>query len=176
MVYALIQFDNKICVSGKEGSAMSGMGGVAGMQAGMEAAFNNAHLDDKTAHEECPEDVKGALLFKLKSGVTAVSGNASRVFRRDAAYDRYDLKDANEGVDRTVENELSGRDLTNPEEFPELERPPLRKIDKYLQPECPCCNISKRYTQVAVSTRCTQNIDRSLSIFYAHQERRDILY
>ena len=124
------------------------MSGFTGMQAGMEAAFNNAQLDDQTAHQECPEDVKGALMFKLRSGISSVSGNANRVFRREGAYDRYDLKDANEGVDKTVENDLTEMDLTNPEEFPELERPPLRKIDKYCQPECPCCNISKRYTQV----------------------------
>nr|CAG4650107.1 EOG090X04X8 [Sida crystallina] len=37
-------------------------------------------------------------------------------------------------------------DLGSPESLPELERPPLRKIDKYIQPECPCCNITKRYT------------------------------
>jgi len=115
---------------------------------GVEAAFTSAQLDDKTAHQECPEDVKGAIAFKFKSGVSAFSGNAKRVFRRDAAYDRYDLKDANEGVDKTVED--LGMDLTNPEEFPDLERPPLRKIDKYCQPECPCCNISKRYTQAVL--------------------------
>ena len=124
------------------------MSGLAGVQAGVEAAFHNAQLDDKTAHEECPEDVKGALLFKLKSGVSSISGNANRVFRREGAYDRCDLKDANEGIDKTVENAYEGTHLKPPEEFPELERPPLRKIDKYCTPECPCCNISKRYTQV----------------------------
>jgi len=120
---------------------------MSGVQAGMEAAFNNAHLDEGEAHQECPDDVKGALIFKLKSGVSNLSGNANRVFRREGAYDRYDLKDANQGVDKTVESALEGMNLSNPEEFPELERPPLRKIDKYCQPECPCCNISKRYTQ-----------------------------
>ena len=124
------------------------MSGMSGVQAGMEAAFNNAHLDEGEAHQECPDDVKGALIFKLKSGVSNLSGNANRVFRREGAYDRYDLKDANQGVDKTVESALEGMNLSNPEEFPELERPPLRKIDKYCQPECPCCNISKRYTQV----------------------------
>ena len=32
-------------------------------------------------------------------------------------------------------------------------RPPLRKIDKYVQPECPCCSMSKRFTQ-AVLVAC----------------------
>ena len=121
---------------------------MSGVQAGMEAAFNNAHLDEKTAHEECPEDVKGAFMFKVKSGISSVSGNASRVFRKEGAYDRYDFKDANQGVDKTVENDLTAADLTNPEDFPELERPKLRKVDQYCQPECPCCNLTKRYTQV----------------------------
>ncbi|KAK2726558.1 vesicular glutamate transporter 1-like [Artemia franciscana] len=33
-----------------------------------------------------------------------------------------------------------------PDSLPELERPPLRKIDQYLAPDCPCCNMSKRFT------------------------------
>ena len=41
------------------------------------------------------------------------------------------------------------RDLGTPESLPEPERPPLRHIDKYIRPECPC--LSKRYT-VAVLT------------------------
>ncbi|XP_023335696.1 vesicular glutamate transporter 1 isoform X2 [Eurytemora carolleeae] len=124
------------------------MSGMSGVRAGAEAAFQSAHLDEQTAHEDCPEDVKGAFLFKLKSGVSAVSGNANRVFRREGAYNRYDFKDANEGIDKTVNGgDYCETDLSMPEEYPELERPPLRKIDKYCQPECPCCNVSKRYTQ-----------------------------
>jgi hypothetical protein len=63
---------------------------------------------------------------------------------------RYDFKDASEGIDKTVSGgaEYTSKDLEMPEEFPELERPPLRKIDKYCTPECPCCNLTKRYTQV----------------------------
>ena len=37
-------------------------------------------------------------------------------------------------------------ELGSPESLPELERPPLRKIDQYLRPDCPCCNMTKRYT------------------------------
>jgi ACS family sodium-dependent inorganic phosphate cotransporter-like MFS transporter 6/7/8 len=40
-------------------------------------------------------------------------------------------------------------ELGTPESLPEPERPPLRHIDKYVRPECPC--LSKRYT-VAVLT------------------------
>ena len=68
------------------------------------------------------------------------------------AYDRYDMKDAHEGIDKTVEGGgAAGYDeaaLAMPEEYPELERPPLRKIDKYCMPEVPCVPISKRFTQV----------------------------
>nr|CAG4646208.1 EOG090X04X8 [Macrothrix elegans] len=39
-----------------------------------------------------------------------------------------------------------GAELGSPESLPELERPPLRKIDQYIRPDCPCCNMSKRYT------------------------------
>jgi len=67
------------------------MSGLAGMQAGAEAAFANATIDERTAHGECPDDVRGAMLFKLRSGVSAVSGNANRVFRREGAYNRYEI-------------------------------------------------------------------------------------
>jgi ACS family sodium-dependent inorganic phosphate cotransporter-like MFS transporter 6/7/8 len=40
-------------------------------------------------------------------------------------------------------------ELGTPDSLPEPERPPLRHIDKYVRPECPC--LSKRYT-VAVLT------------------------
>ncbi|KAF2349240.1 Major facilitator superfamily [Trinorchestia longiramus] len=32
------------------------------------------------------------------------------------------------------------------------EMPPLRKIDQYLSPDCPCCNISKRYTMSVLAS------------------------
>ena len=122
---------------------------LADMQEGVETAFSNVQLDEKTQHEECPDNVKDALLFKVKSGVSSVSSNANRVFRREGAYDRYDLKGEEAGIDQTVKSRPS-MEFTknmNPEDFPELERPPLRKIDKYCQPECPCCSLTKRYTQ-----------------------------
>ena len=125
---------------------------LADMQEGVETAFSNVQLDEKTQHEECPDNVKDALLFKVKSGVSSVSSNANRVFRREGAYDRYDLKDGEAGIDKTVASRPS-MEFTknmNPEDFPELERPPLRKIDKYCQPECPCCSITKRYTQAVL--------------------------
>lgn len=46
-------------------------------------------------------------------------------------------------------NFLFGRaegELGPPEEELTREMPPLRKIDQYMLPDCPCCNISKRYT------------------------------
>ena len=73
-------------------------------------------------------------------------------FTVSGAYDRYDMKDAHEGIDKTVEGGgAAGYDeaaLAMPDEYPELERPALRKIDKYCMPEVPCVTISKRFTQV----------------------------
>nr|CAG4640809.1 EOG090X04X8 [Eulimnadia texana] len=37
-------------------------------------------------------------------------------------------------------------ELGSPDSMPEMDRPPLRKIDQYLRPDCPCCNMTKRYT------------------------------
>jgi len=128
--------------------------GLHGVQEGAETAFNHATLDEKTAHGECPEGMAG-VMFKMKCGVGAVSNNANRVFRREGAYDRYDMKDPSQGMDHTVPDggQYDGTDFEMPEDHPELERPPLRKIDKYVQPECPCCSMSKRFTQ-AVLVAC----------------------
>ena len=67
--------------------------GLHGVQEGAETAFNHATLDEKTAHGECPEGLKEGIMFKMKCGVGAVSSNANRVFRKEGAYDRYDMKD-----------------------------------------------------------------------------------
>lgn len=32
--------------------------------------------------------------------------NSDRVFRKEGAYDRYDFKDANEGIDKTVDHKV----------------------------------------------------------------------
>ena len=120
------------------------------MQGQFTNAMQDVQLDEQTAHQECPEDTTGALLFKVKGGITNVKSNAARVFRKDGgAYDRYDFKDAQGGVDKTVATgqDLNEADFALPEEYPELERPALRKVDKYCTPECPCCNVSKRFTQ-----------------------------
>lgn len=39
-----------------------------------------------------------------------------------------------------------GGRVGTPQSLPELERPPLRKIDQYISPDCPCCNMTKRFT------------------------------
>ena len=77
-----------------------------------------------------------------------MSSNANRGFRREGAYDRYDMKEEDAGIDKTVKRpSVEFTKNMNPDDFPELERPPLRKIDKYCQPECPYCSLTKRYTQ-----------------------------
>lgn len=35
---------------------------------------------------------------------------------------------------------------------PTLERPPLRHIDKYVRPECPCCDMTKRFTVAVLAS------------------------
>jgi len=119
------------------------------MQGQFTNAMQDVQLDEQTAHQECPEDTTGALLFKVRGGITNVKSNAARVFRKEGAYDRYDFKDAQGGVDKTVEagQGLNEADFALPDEYPELDRPALRKVDKYCTPECPCCNVSKRFTQ-----------------------------
>lgn len=119
------------------------------MQGQFTNAMQDVQLDEQTAHQECPDDTTGALLFKVRGGITNVKSNAARVFRKEGAYDRYDFKDAQGGVDKTVETGqgLNDADFALPDEYPELDRPALRKVDKYCTPECPCCNVSKRFTQ-----------------------------
>ena len=52
-------------------------------------------------------------------------------------------------MDHTVEGGVHQPNVLIPDGAqPELDRPTkIRKIDQYCQPECPCCNMSKRYTQ-----------------------------
>ena len=122
---------------------------MQGVQDQMRGAMEDVQLDEATQHGECPEDVKGAMMFKVKCGISSAKQNAQRVFRMDEAYNRYDMKDAVEGMDHTVEGGVVQPNVFAADgEGPELERPTkIRKVDQYCQPECPCCNMSKRYTQ-----------------------------
>jgi len=117
------------------------------VQSQVASAMQQVNIDEHAQREECPDDAKGAFMHKLKTGIAGVKKNSDRVFRKEGAYDRYDFKDANEGIDKTVDHMVDPSGLVIPDEYPELERPDLRKVDKYCQPECPCCSISKRYTQ-----------------------------
>lgn len=120
-----------------------------GFQEQVRGAMQDVELDEATQHQECPDDTKGAMLFKMRAGLTKTTQNARRVFRMDDAYNRYDMKDAVEGMDHTVEGGVhqpnafaatgDEADLVRPQK--------IRKVDQYCQPECPCCNMSKRYTQ-----------------------------
>ena len=49
------------------------------MQGQFTNAMQDVQLDEQTAHQECPEDTTGALLFKVKGGITNVKSNAARV-------------------------------------------------------------------------------------------------
>merc|ERR1719414_730004 len=94
-------------------------------------AMHEVELDEATQHKECPDDTKGAMLFKMRSGLTSATQNARRVFRMDDAYNRYDMKDAVEGMDHTVEGGVHQPNVLIPDgALPELDRPTkIRKID-----------------------------------------------
>ena len=62
------------------------MNTVHGVQDQLRGAMHNVELDEATRHEECPEDVKGATMFKISSGISNRTSNARREFRKDEAY------------------------------------------------------------------------------------------
>ena len=120
------------------------------VQEGVASAMHNVTSDvsEAEAHGAAPEDAGGAFMFRMKTGMAGMRGNAERVFRQAGAYNRYDMKDAHEGIDKTVDGgTYDEAGLALPDEYPELERPPLRKIDKYCLAEVPCISVSKRFTQ-----------------------------
>lgn len=59
------------------------------------------------------------------------------VSRRTQRYEEF-------GISDKVSQEEPADDASTPDSTPEPERPPLRHIDKYIRPECPC--LSKRVT------------------------------
>ena len=59
-----------------------------GMSEGVNAAMQNVQLNEDEQRQECPEDTKGAFLFKMKCGIANMTNNANRVFRQEGAYDR----------------------------------------------------------------------------------------
>ncbi|XP_077287741.1 vesicular glutamate transporter [Arctopsyche grandis] len=73
----------------------------------------------------------------------AFKDRASGVFSRNPQYEEFEF-DQKEGYEKTF-----GAGAGSPESLPSPERPPLRHIDKYVRPECPC--LSKRFT-IAVLT------------------------
>ena len=56
-----------------------------------------------------------------------------------------------------------------PEPLPELERPPLRKIDQYISPDCPCCNMTKRFTVAILASIGNPNNNSSLNWRHSNQ-------
>lgn len=59
------------------------------------------------------------------------------MFYRNARYEEFDIS-------RPPAGDEPADDASTPDSLPEPERPPLRTIDKYIRPECPC--LSKRIT------------------------------
>ena len=58
------------------------------VQQQVSSAMQNVELTDQAAHQDCPEDYKGALLYKMGGMVNNAKSNAARVFRKEGAYDR----------------------------------------------------------------------------------------
>ncbi|XP_018324719.1 vesicular glutamate transporter 1 [Agrilus planipennis] len=77
-------------------------------------------------------------------GVSAIGGAIKSLrsgdigARWDTKYEEFGLQKQSDSVDKPAD------DLSSPESIPEPERPPLRHIDKYIRPECPC--LTKRVT------------------------------
>ena len=54
------------------------------MQEGVASAVHNvtSEMSEAEAHGAVPEDAGGAFVFKMKSGLAGMRGNAERVFRQ----------------------------------------------------------------------------------------------
>ncbi|XP_047477343.1 vesicular glutamate transporter 3-like [Penaeus chinensis] len=94
-------------------------------------------LDALIALKDRAKEVKQVLVSKTQSEVPRDSGVQYEEFELEASKIN-NLKYA--GVDDTME------------EGYEREKPPLRKIDQYLPPDCPCCNITKRFTMAILAS------------------------
>ncbi|XP_046664364.1 vesicular glutamate transporter 1 [Homalodisca vitripennis] len=77
--------------------------------------------------------------------LSVLKDKASGIFRSNVRYEEFEMPHKNlQDVQPTL-GYAKGEGLPrSPESPPEPERPPLRHIDKYIAPECPC--LSKRYT------------------------------
>ena len=129
------------------------------VQEGKASAIHNVTSDMTGAevHSAVPKGATGTFVFKMKrgfvfkvkTGMAGMQGNAERVFRQAGAYNCYVMKDAPEGIDKIVEGgTYDEARLALMDEYPDLERAPLRKIAKYcLAEEVPCICVSKRFTQ-----------------------------
>nr|XP_027237882.1 vesicular glutamate transporter 1-like [Penaeus vannamei] len=94
-------------------------------------------LDALIALKDRAKEVKQVLVSKTQSEVPRDSGVQYEEFELEASKIN-NLKYA--GVDDTMD------------EGYEREKPPLRKIDQYLPPDCPCCNITKRFTMAILAS------------------------
>lgn len=74
---------------------------------------------------------------KISSEIPRDSGVQYEEFELEASKIN-NLKNA--GVEGTFDEDM------------EREKPALRKIDQYLPPDCPCCNITKRYTMAVLAS------------------------
>ena len=61
------------------------------MQEGVASAMHNvtSEMSEAEAHGAVPEDAGGAFVFKMKSGLAGMRGNAERVFRQSGENVKY---------------------------------------------------------------------------------------
>lgn len=67
-----------------------------------------------------------------------------RLRRSNAGYEEFEMPREGSKDNKGFEDERGYSRQDSFESLPEPERPPLRHIDTYCKPECPC--LSKRYT------------------------------
>lgn len=67
-----------------------------------------------------------------------------RLRRSNAGYEEFEMPREGSKDNKGFEDERGYSRQASFESLPEPERPPLRHIDTYCKPECPC--LSKRYT------------------------------
>ncbi|CAG0893296.1 unnamed protein product [Darwinula stevensoni] len=88
----------------------------------------------------------------------AIREKASATFKkRNVPYEEFELPSSDKHPQYQAPQAGGGGGGGKGEEsptgsIPDRERPPLRKIDKYVQPNCPCCNLSKRYTMAVLAS------------------------
>lgn len=87
----------------------------------------------------------------------------SRFRRSNAGYEEFETPREGSKDNKGFEDEREYSRQASFESLPEPERPPLRHIDTYCKPECPC--LSKRYTIATLA--CIGRISKQISLSFS---------